>query len=196
MSKKRNEFVMNRLKTIESTIDIPLEYQNTPIGLLFEYHNLNRSQTAYPTAQLMVGMCMDNRKNLRIPDNFAYVLRAGGGNLRSSGFKVSYAIAVGGVRYVALIGHTQCGMINLIARKEQFIQGLIDGAGWKREQAQKYFTHFAPKFEIGDEVDFVLSETIRLRRKYPKIIIVPLIYRVEDNLLYLVNEETSEIGSI
>ena len=49
--------------------------------------------------------------------------------------------------------------------------------------------HFAPIFEIGNEVDFVLSEAKRLRLIYPKILVAPLIYRVEDNLLYLVNED-------
>ncbi len=48
--------------------------------------------------------------------------------------------------------------------------------------------HFAPMFEIGNEVDFVLSEAKRLRLRYPKIQVAPLIYRVEDNRLYLVNE--------
>src|SRR6185295_9382349 len=98
------------------------------------------------------------RKQLRIPDNFAYIIRSGGANLRYSEFKVSYAIAVGGVRSIALIGHTQCGMVNLIARKEQFVQGLIERVGWPREAAQEHFDHFAPMFEIGNEVDFILSE--------------------------------------
>ena len=40
-------------------------------------------------------MCMDNRKHLHIPDNFAFIIRSGGANLRYSEFKVSYAIAVG-----------------------------------------------------------------------------------------------------
>ena len=77
---------------------------------------------------------MDSRKQLRMPEKFSFVLRAGGANLRYSEFKVSYAIAVGGVRYVALIGHTQCGMVNLAARKNLFTDGMVDGAGWTPEQ--------------------------------------------------------------
>ena len=73
---------------------------------------------------------MDHRKRLRIPDNFAYIIRAGGGNLRYSEFKVSYAIAVGEVKTIALIGHNQCGMVNLISKREQFIQGMVEHAGW------------------------------------------------------------------
>ena len=131
---------------------------------------------------------MDNRKHLHIPDNFAFIIRTGGANLRYSEFKVSYAISVGGVRHIALIGHNQCGMVDLMSRREQFIQGLVEGAGWSSRAAEEHFAHFAPVFEIGNEIDFVLSETGRLRSKYPKITIAPLIYRVEDNLLYAIGE--------
>lgn len=179
---------MNRLLSISSSEDIPAQYRGTPVGLLVEYHNLGRPFASYTEAQLLIGMCMDNRKHLHIPDNFAFIIRAGGANLRYSEFKVSYAIAVGRVRALALIGHNQCGMVNLIARKEIFIQGLVNTAGWDRQMAEDHFHHFAPMFEIGNEVDFVLSEVKRLRLRYPKILVAPLLYRVEDNLLYFLAE--------
>jgi len=133
---------------------------------------------------------MDNRKYLHIPDNFAFIIRSGGANLRYSEFKVSYAVAVGGVRSIALIGHNQCGMVNLIARKEQFVKGLIDSAGWPPQQAEEHFLHFAPMFEIGDEIDFTLGEVKRLRLRYPGIAVAPLLYRIEDSRLYLIRENT------
>src|SRR5512143_811754 len=179
---------MDRLITISSANDILPQYRETPIGLLLEYHNLERKFEPYTQAQLLIGMCMDNRKHLHIPDNFAFIIRAGGANLRYSEFKVSYAIAVGGVRSIALIGHNQCGMVNLVARKELFIKGLIENAGWEPELAEQHFMNFAPMFEIGNEVDFVLSEAKRLRLRYPKIQVVPLLYKVEDNLLYQIRE--------
>ena len=179
---------MRRLQLIQSTRDIPPAYRDTPIGRLLEYHNLGRPHDAYTSAQLLIGMCMDNRKHMNIPDNFAFIIRAGGGNLRDSEFKVSYAIAVGGVRCIALIGHTECGMVNLVVRKEQFINGLSEGAGWTRTHAEEHFDQFAPRFEIGNEVDFVLSECTRLRARYPKILIAPFIYRVDDNHLYGIEE--------
>lgn len=180
---------MNRLKIIQTSEDIPPVYRDTPIGHLLEYHNLGKPFVeSFGNAQLLVGMCMDSRKQLRIPENFAFILRAGGGNLRYAEFKVSYAIAVGGVRYIALIGHTQCGMVNLEARKDLFIEGLKEGAGWDASSAEAYFHQFAPLFEIGNEIDFVASEAHRLRQRYPKILIAPMIYRVEDGLLYLVKD--------
>src|SRR5260221_8137018 len=147
---------MNRIVTISSGDDIPAHYRETPIGLLLEYHNLDRPFQPYSNAELLIGMCMDNRKHLRIPDNFAFILRAGGANLRYSEFKVSYAVAVGGVRHLALIGHTECGMVNLVARQRAIVDGLV-AVGWDRQAAEDHFLHFAPMFEIGNEVDFVDS---------------------------------------
>jgi carbonic anhydrase len=179
---------MNRLVSVSSREDILPEYRGTSIAQLLEYHNLNRAYDTYAQAQLLIGMCMDNRKHLHIPDNFAFIIRAGGANLRYSEFKVSYAIAVGGVKSIALISHNQCGMVNLMARREIFIKGLVENAGWEPEWAEQHFTHFAPMFEIGNEVDFVLSEAKRLRLRYPKIWVAPLLYKVEDNLLYQIKE--------
>lgn len=180
---------MKRLVDISKKEDIFPEYRETPIGLLLEYHNLDRIPDSYTKAKLLIGMCMDNRKHLKIPDNFAFIIRAGGANLRYSEFKVSYAIAVGDVRYIALIGHNNCGMVNLVSRKDIFIDGLVEKAGWNREWAEEHFMHFAPLFEIGNEIDFVISEARRLRARYPKIMVAPMLYKVEDNRLYLINED-------
>ncbi len=180
---------MNALKTISSIDDIPAEHEDTPIGRLLEFHNLGRPEETYNQAQLLVGMCMDNRKHLRIPDNFAYIIRSGGANLRQSEFKLSYAIAIGGVKHVALIGHNNCGMVNLSAKREAFVQGLMANAGWSQQMAEEHFANFAPLFEIGNEVDFVSSESLRLGRRYPEVKVAPMIYRIEDNLLYLISEE-------
>ncbi len=180
---------MNRILSVTNQEDIFPVYRNSPIGLLLEYHNLQRSPDVYEKAALLIGMCMDNRKRLQIPDNFAYVIRTGGANLRYSEFKVSFAIAIGGVKAIALVGHNYCGMAKVTSKKEQFIKGLVENAGWEKERAEAHFLQFASKFEIGSEIDFVLSETQRLRQQYPLIQIAPLMYRVEDNLLYLIQEK-------
>jgi carbonic anhydrase len=179
---------MDRLIPVQSKKDIPNEYRDTPVGLLLEYHNLDRVKDVCSNPQLLIAMCMDNRKHLHIPDNFAFIIRTGGANLRYSEFKVSYAISTGGIRHIVLIGHNQCGMVDLISRRESFIQGLVEGAGWDRQAAEEHFAQFAPIFEIGNEIDFVLSESKRLKSRYPKIEIAPLMYRVEDNLLYMIQE--------
>ncbi len=165
---------MERLVKVDSKDDIFEQYRNTPISLLLEYHNLGVPFENYSSAQMLVGMCMDNRKYLHIPDNFAYIIRTGGGNLRYSEFKISYAIAIGGVKTVALIAHNHCGMVNLMSKREQFIEGLVNEAGWDRMDAEQHFMNFAPVFEIGNEIDFVLTETTRLRKRYPNILFAPI----------------------
>ncbi|MEK6618606.1 MAG: carbonic anhydrase, partial [Nitrospirota bacterium] len=174
--------------SVRTRSDILPVFRRTPIETLLAYQNLGTPHLTHERAELLIGMCMDNRKHLRIPENFAYIIRAGGGNLRYSEFKVSYAIAIGGVSAIALLGHTNCGMVNLMSRREQFIAGLVQNGGWDREWAEQHFLHFSPMFEIGNEVDFVLSEAKRLRLRYPKILVAPLLYRVEDNQLYQLKE--------
>jgi len=180
---------MGRLSKVEKVEDLFTRYRHTPIELLFQYHNLHKPRRRYEQAQLLIGMCMDNRKTLRIPDNFAYILRSGGANLRYSEFKVSYAIAVGRIKSIALIAHNNCGMVNLVSKKQAFIEGLVESAGWDRERAEEHFMHYGPMFEIGNETDFVLSEAKRLRLRYPTIQVAPIYYKVDDNMLYQIAEE-------
>lgn len=180
---------MNRLISITAVNDIDSKYRETPIGLLLEYNNLNRDFENYSEAQLLIGMCMDNRKHLHMPDNFAYIIRSGGANLRYSEFKVSFAISVGGVKHIALIAHSNCGMVNLASQKDKFVEKLSENGGWTIEQAEEHFNNYAPMFEINNEIDFILSETQRLRQRYPKVQIAPMYYKLEDNLLYLIKED-------
>ena len=147
---------MHRLIPIRSVEDIPPQYRDTPVERLLKWQNLEASHGPVARAEMLIGMCMDNRKVLRIPENFAFVIRSGGANLRHNEFKVSFAIAVGGVRAIALVVHNHCGMVGLSSRREQFIDGLVD-AGWEREQAAQHFDAYAPLFEIGNEIDFALS---------------------------------------
>lgn len=167
---------------------IPDEYAETPIARLISYHNLGEEFAEYSSAVLLIGMCMDNRKQLSIPENFAYIIRTGGANLRYSEFKVSYAVAIGNIKYIALIAHNHCGMVNLVSKRDQFVEGLCRNAGWDRERAQEHFMNYAPMFEIDHEVEFVVNESKRLQQKYPGIKVVPLLYTLEDNLLNVIIE--------
>ena len=168
--------------------DIPAGYRGTPVGDLLEYHNLGRAHPRYERPELVIGMCMDHRNRLRIPDNFAYVLRAGGANLRRIEFKLSFAIAVGGVRTIALIGHDRCGMVGLRGRREEFVRGLVERGGWTQADAAAHFDENAGVFEIADAAEFVAAEARRLRARYPRVRVAPLFYKVGDGRLYQVAE--------
>ena len=180
---------MSQLISIKSVQDIPVTYRETPIEKLLKYQNLKQESTVYPKAELLIGTCVDHRIQLHLPKNFAYMVRAGGANMKYSEFKISYAIAIAGIKHIALIGHNQCGMSNLNSKKNEFINGLVHHAGWNSEEAESFFIKHAPDFEVGNEQHFTLKETRRLRKKYPDIIIAPMMYLVEDNLLYFINEK-------
>jgi len=180
---------MSRLIKIFTEADIIAEYVGTPIGKLIQYHNFNEKFSSYDNASLLIGMCMDHRKRLNIPKRFAYIIRAGGANLKYSEFNISYAIGVGKIKHIALIGHNNCGMANIHERKNEFIYGLVQNAGWGKEKAEEHFNNSIPNFEINNEIDFILKQTTQLRENYPKIVIAPLMYSVDDNKLYLINEQ-------
>ena len=176
----------HKLIEINNLGELPENIKNTPVGDLIKYQNFKATPKDYERAELVIVMCMDNRKQLDIPNKFAFILRTAGGRITGNEFKLSFAIGFGDVKHVAIIGHTNCGMVNLTSKKDKFIDGLMENAGWDKEKAENHFNSFAPFFEIEDEVDFVSSESKRLKEKYPKIEFVPMIYKVEDSKLYLV----------
>jgi carbonic anhydrase len=166
-------------------------YRGTPIEQLLRYQNLGIPiPRSSGHTQLLISMCMDYRKELRVPGEFAYVLRSAGGGLRDCEFEVSYAIAVGGVRWLAVLTHTDCGMAQLMGKRDAFVQGLVEHGGWSRDAAASLFDGAAGEHYIGDAVAYARNEARRLRALYPKIRVAPLLYRVEDDrLVQIVDEE-------
>ncbi len=174
---------MAQLIEVNSKQDILVEYRDTPISLLLEYHNLNKTFSNYNQAKILIGMCMDNRKSLWLPENFAYLIRSGGANLFYQEFQVSYVIAVGGIRHIALIAHNQCGMERLDNQRDVFVAGMVKHAGWRLETAISHFDNLSPFFEIGDSIEFLLVEVDRLRKRYPKVTVAPLYFDDESGKL-------------
>jgi len=169
--------------------DILPGLRDTPVGDLLRYQNLGMPYREHSSADLLVGMCMDNRKKLHIPENFAFIFRTAGANLRRQEFNVSFAVAVGGVKAIALIGHSDCGMVNLESKRAKFIEGLTKNGGWNSEEAETHFDRYITDYEIGNAIGFVLIEAERLRKRYPNILIVPLYYTINDGLIHQVREE-------
>ena len=177
-----------QLLLVREQHDVPLAYRDTAIADLLAYHNLGAPHRRHAQAELLVGMCMDNRKRLRIPDNFAFVMRAAGASSRGLEFQMSFAIAVGGVRAIAIIGHDQCGMSGLVARRDAFVAGLVDAAGWEQHVAEQHFEEYAPRFEIGDPVEFARAQARHLRQQFPRLTVAPLFYRLDDGMLCIIDE--------
>jgi carbonic anhydrase len=75
-------------------------------------------------------------------------------------------------------------MVNLAQRKQLFISGMVKNAGWNYMQAEQHFDTYSKQFEIENEIDFTVQESIRLQATYPKVTVVPLLFKVEDSKLY------------
>lgn len=179
---------MSALLQVHYWDDILPAYRNTAVTDLLAYHNLSAPHRSHDRVKLLIGMCMDNRIALPIPDKFAYVLRAGGAILRRIELKVSRAVAVGGVVANCLTGHNQCGMAGLRARRDVFVAGLVENGGWARREAERHFHLFSALFEIREPVEFVVAQAQRLRERYPRVMVAPLFYQVGEGLLCRITE--------
>jgi carbonic anhydrase len=173
-----------RLVPADSAAEIIPAYRDTPIEGLLRYHNLREPlPTTSGRARLLVGMCMDDRKDLVIPNEFAFIVRAAGGNLRDHAFDISYAVAIAGVTAIALLAHTDCGMVGVSHKRDKFVRGLVTHGGWDEARAAAHFDEAIPVYEIRDALEFVVAEARRLREVYPAVLVAPLLYRVEDDRL-------------
>jgi carbonic anhydrase len=161
---------------VNDVSDILPEYRGTAVGDLLTYHNLGAQHRRHAEVELLIGLCMDPRLQLRIPSDFAFVLRCAGANLGMLEFDVSFAIAVGGVRWICPIGHDECRMVDVAGKREAFVSGLIEGAGWGRQRAEDHFDEYASRYGFGDAIESVWLEAQRLREKYTGIPVAPLLY--------------------
>lgn len=172
------------MKLIDSFDKIPSEYINTPIQKLLEFHNLNIPYDVYIQPKILIGTCMDYRINLRIPPNFGFIIRNGGASLKHNDFQVAFAMAVGGCEAIAVIGHTDCGMVNLHTKHNAFIEGMIGKLKFEPSEAEKFFNTKSSENEISNEIEFTRKQAQQLKYKYPDIPVIALIYEVKDGLLY------------
>ena len=173
---------------VRSVTDILLSYQKGPVGELLAYQNLLKPYKTHTRPRLLIGTCMDHRLDLNIPAEFACILRVAGGNLRRVEFDVSYAIAVRGIRAIAVIGHDQCGMADLASQRSDFVDGLSANAGWSPKAAEEHFSDSLVTHDIGTVMGFLRIESQRLGARYPGVQIAPLFYNLEEHLLYQVAE--------
>ncbi len=64
----------------------------------------------------------------------------------------------------------------------------VEYGNWERRTSEEHFHRFAKLFESWDEIYFVRGEARRLQSNNPKIQVAPMLYRVEDSLLYRLDE--------
>ena len=182
--KKEEETQSVTLRAVKREADILERYQGTPIVNWLRYHNLGEGRHAYDSLQFVIATCMDYRIHLHVAKNFAYVLRLAGANLRHREFDLACVLAFAGIRHVCVVGHTDCAMESLQHRREAFISGLQKMGGWSKARAELEFGLFAPRLAFPNVVDFTLFEAAWLERRFPGVVVAPLIYNVKDSSLY------------
>ncbi|MBS2008551.1 MAG: SulP family inorganic anion transporter [Cyanobacteria bacterium SZAS TMP-1] len=179
---------LSRLHKVASEDDIPTYLRDTPIATMIKCQNLGQIDNAPPDApQMVIGMCIDYRKSLHLPQNCAYVIRRTGANMAGSEFSVALALSTG-IEYMALVAHNHCVMSNPQEKREAFVASLRDRHGWTHEQALSFFDQHAQSREIDDAIDFSIKEARRLSTLFRGLKVVPLLFMLEDNCLYLVKE--------
>jgi len=181
---KAGESWSGSLRRVEGKADIPARYHGTPIADWLRYHSLGEGPPSYDSPQLLIVACMDYRIHFQIPKNFAYVLRLAGANLRHREFDLACVLAFAGIRHVCLVGHTDCAMESLKDKREVFASGLQRVGGWSKTRAELQFDLCAPRLNLPNVVDFILFEGAWLERRFPGILVAPLIYDVKDSSLY------------
>jgi len=177
----------NTLVPVLRKDDIPDCYKHTPLEKLLLYHNLNYPFGSYSNAEMLIVMCIDNRMQLHLPDNFSYIVRNGGAKINTVLFPLSFIVATTGAKTVAVIGHSDCRMRDLETHRLGFISGLTE-QGWTKKRAENFFVEMKSSFAIKNVASSVLADTRTLRSRYSNLLVAPLYYSVEDKKLYLIKE--------
>jgi anti-anti-sigma regulatory factor len=181
-----------RLVRVSQPEDIPEFLRNTPIETLLKCQNMGEvdaNQSEDP--DLVIGMCIDYRKSLSLPQNCAYVIRRTGANMAGSEFSLALALSTG-IEYMALIAHNHCVMSDPHVKRGAFISALTGKHGWSDDQAHSFFDEHASSREIDDAIDFAVKESRRLSNLFRGLKVVPMLFMLEDNLVYLVKDWVRE----
>lgn len=182
---------MTRLLRVAATWDVPERWRGTPVADLLAYQNLGRPGSRCERAEILVAACMDHRISFRLPEGFAYVVRVGGANLWPVIFTLSYAVAIKGVRFAALVAHTGCGTAGLLEKREAFVRGLVENGGWEARAAGEHFDRLAPVWDVADPVEFVARQATRIQEEFPRVRCAALHYDLFDGMLSVVEEGTA-----
>ncbi len=184
---KPHELDMTRLYEVAGNAQIPLIIRQTPINALLKSQNLLEvDETPSERADLIIGMCIDFRKQLHLPKNCAYIIRNAGANMKDSEFGLALAVS-SGINYMALITHNKCLMSDPFAQQQNVLDAL-DTCGWSADRSRTFFDEQATARGISDPVQFALTEAERLETMFSGLNVVPLLYCVDDDRLYLIKD--------
>jgi sulfate permease, SulP family len=176
-----------RLLAIETLEDIPLNLRNTPIEDLLKCQNFYEvnDETA-SSANLIIGMCIDHRKQLHLPKNLAYVIRSPGANMQGCEFSIALGLS-SQIEYMALLVHNKCLMSDPYPLQKKVNDALVQEQGWSPRMAATFFDNHAASGLVGDVINFGKDESTRLQSVFRGLKVVPLLYDVDSDRLFLIN---------
>lgn len=172
-----------RLIEIESSVDIPERWHNTPIEKFIQAQNFGYPLVGSEQPQVLISTCIEFRYALPIPAKYAYVIRTAGGRLEGQEFAVGYVLTKG-VRNILLIAHDDCGMTTVRQKIPHLVDAFVE-QDWEREAAQKYVEHHAGVSGIDDELDSLETEYHRLKQLFPKVHVAPLFLTLVDKKVHV-----------
>ncbi len=184
---------MSKLISLDSKSDIPTKLRGTPVESVISSHNFYEVSEidSDESADLIIGMCVDYRKQLHLPKNTAYIIRSPGANMKDCEFGIALGIGAG-LSYFALIVHNRCLMSNPFEKKNVVLNALTNAHGWNYTQAETFFDRIANEKEIDDPVEFAIKESARLRKLFKNLKVIPMMYSVDNDRLYLIKDGTIE----
>lgn len=182
---RADEKYRDLLTVVESRQDIPQEWQGTPIECLIMAQNFGWPIQSTGKPELLIATCIEFRYALPVPRMYSYVIRRASGRVIGSEFSVGYTIAQG-VKYLAVIGHNDCGMSQLEAKKAGVIEAFV-AQGWPRDAAEQYVAKQATRHAIADELLALKDEYVRLRKIFRQLVVAPLFVCLHDSRFYVPN---------
>jgi len=171
------------LKPVRTEADILPVWRGTPVAELLALQNLGADARQYTHPQMLIASCFEQLTALRIPTGFAISLHSAAANLKRDPFNVSWAIGIDRISAIAIVGHTNCRLVELRNQREAFVEQMISAAGWARSAAEQHFDHWSDLFAIDDPASFAAVEAARLRIRYPKIPVAALLYDTAEEML-------------
>lgn len=175
----------SRISKLSDPESIPKEWKGTPIEELIGAHNFDKPIEPGETPRLLLVSCIEYRFSPQVPHSFAYVARKAGSRLIGEEFSVAYTVAKG-VKHIALIGHNDCGMTKVNQSKPLLIDALVS-QGWDKTAATLYVNANAPSHMIGDELESLEQEYLRLSALFKKVMIAPLFVSIASAHLHIPN---------
>jgi carbonic anhydrase len=167
--------------------DVPAEWRETPVGEFIAYQNLARPHVRPERATLLIGTCMDGRIVLKVPRGFAFILRTAGAIMAPVEANLSYVLATRDVRYVAVVGHTDCYAVGLDRRRDEVVAGLVR-AGWDRARAIRHADEEVIPRGIDDPVASALREARRVADDFHGVQAAALLYDSDAGTVSLLRE--------